>query len=86
MYRAVAASAAGGKTDPRVLVLAPHWCPLALAVTAIHRIILPEEDRPLAASEKEYVSAVLPHGELEINLLDTAKVLASLASDHDRRN
>ena len=73
---------AGDQQHGRIIVLAASLCPLALAVTAIERIVPldadtllpPREDGRLAGCSRAAFSL---DGEI-INLLDAARLLASL--------
>jgi purine-binding chemotaxis protein CheW len=75
----------GIRKDSRVIVLPAQICPLALAVTSIHRIITTDEESIWQDAENDFVRTVLVLGEENIRVLDTAKLLASLGTIRDRR-
>lgn len=73
---------AGEQRDGRIIVLAAALCPLALAVTAVQRIVLLDADALLPSREEGRLAgcsraAFSLDGET-IHLLDAARLLASL--------
>jgi len=67
--------------DPRIIVLVPELCSLALSATAIRRIraLDPEALLPSrGTSDTAYIRTVCNHDGEIINMLDTAPLLASL--------
>jgi chemotaxis signal transduction protein len=73
---------AGDQQNGRIIVLAASLCPLALAVTAIQRIVPLDADALLPSREEGRLAgcsraAFSLDGEM-INLLDAARLLASL--------
>lgn len=71
-----------GQRDPRVVVLVPELGALALAVTTVGRIVGFEADALLPFPQERQadccIRAVLSREGEMINLLDTARLLASL--------
>lgn len=70
------------ETAPRLLVLTPEWCSLALAVHGLRRIVpmKPEHLLPLPAERRDegYIHAAYALSGEIINLLDPARLLAGL--------
>lgn len=72
----------GQQRDPRVVVLPPATCALALGVTAVGRILPLERDKLLPVHQEREKEAFIRevfnhHGEM-INMLDLPRMLASL--------
>lgn len=67
--------------DHRVIALVPDLCPLALAVSAIRRIIPVDPELLLPfrqeSEEKRYIRAVFNREDEMVNLLDVVQLLAS---------
>jgi purine-binding chemotaxis protein CheW len=70
------------KRDHRVIVLASDLCSMALAVTAVERIVPCDADSLLPFPQERqaacYIRAVLSREEEMINLLDATPLLTSL--------
>lgn len=75
---------AGETRDHRVIVLFPSLARIALATTAIHRVIPMEHDSLLPVQEDnengKYIRAVFSHNNMMINLIDIVRLLEDLQS------
>lgn len=72
----------GEERDRRIIVLPPHLCAMALAVSTVGRIVPLDRDALLPPLERRsrdsYVRSMLERGGETINLLDLARLIASL--------
>lgn len=69
-------------TAPRVVVLPPQLCALALAVRSIHRIVTIDSDTLLPVDPERqaesFIRAVCNYGGEVVNILDLPRLLAAL--------